>query len=236
MLDVTVVMTTWFPEGDDGNKRLSIAKGALGTWEHFLFNHVGRIYLHIADDGSDIVHLDSLMETCQKFHPTLSVQQRHGVGASLNTGFRKAFEKSDFVLYAVDDWKLNYECDLTPWINLLDEDESIGCIRLGPPHPDLTGMIQHDNNRWYIRLDRHHFAFSFRPTLFHRRMIDKYGRFDEDVNSYDAEQMYNERFNKVSAGMNYQLSRNRPDIIYALPYPWDHIYGVELAGVNPREN
>lgn len=236
MLDVTVVMTTWFPPGEEGIKRLEIAKQTLSTWEEFLFNKVGRLFLHIADDGSDYSLCADLIAQCKKWTPTGSVQQRHGVGASLNEGFRRAFEVSDFVLYAVDDWALNYQCDLTPWLQLLDEDESIGCIRLGPPHPDLTGMIQHDNNRWYIRLDRHHFAFSFRPTLFHRRMIDKYGRFDEDVNSYDAEQMYNKRFNKMSAGMNYQLSHNHPDIIYALPYPWDHIYGVELAGVNPREN
>lgn len=226
MPDVTVVMTTWFPPGEEGAKRLDIAKEALASWEVMLYNKVGIPYLHIADDGSDPDLVTELMEFRRNFEmPSVSSQQRHGVGASLNAGFRQAFRRSDFVLYAVDDWRLNYQFDLTPWIQLLDDRPDIGAIRLGPPHPDLTGTIVHDNDRWFLRLDRHHFAFSLRPTLFHRRMLETYGRFEEDVNSYDVERLYSKRFNAMEG----------PDIVYALPYPWDHIYGVELAHINPRE-
>jgi hypothetical protein len=125
----------------------------------------------------------------------------------------------------VDDWKLNAPFDLRPWIKLLNEDPRLGMIRFGPPHPDLTGTFVHDNDRWYVRLNRHHFAFGFRPALFHRRMLEDYGPFDEDCNAYDAERLYSERFNQNHGG---------PDIAYALPYPFEHIYGVELAGINPR--
>ncbi len=224
--DITVAMTTWFPSGEEGTKRLAIAKQALASWEVFLYNKVGKVYLHIADDGSDPDLVEELMDSCIDYEPTVSSQQRHGVGASLNSGFRKAFERSDFVLYAVDDWALNYQFDLTPWIKLLEEREDIGAVRLGPPHPDLTGIVVHDDNRWFLRLDRHHFAFSLRPTLFHKRMMERYGQFSENVNSYDVERMYSKRFNDLEGP---------PEIVYAMPYPWDHIYGVELAGVNPRE-
>lgn len=50
------------------------------------------------------------------------------------------------------------------------------------------------------------------------------------MNSYDAERIYNERF----IAMEF-AQQGHPDIVYALPYPWDHIYGVELAGVDPKE-
>ncbi len=209
-------MTTWFPPGEEGSKRLAIAKEALKSWEDHLFNKVGRIFLHIADDGSAYEMCADLIDYSEVWTPTGSVQERHGVGASLNEGFRRAFEVSDYVLYAVDDWALTYQCDLTPWIQLLEERENIGAVRLGPPHPDLTGIIIHDDNRWFLQLDRHHFAFSLRPTLFQKRMLERYGQFPEDVNSYDVERMYSERFNALEGP---------PDIVYAY-----RIHGIIFMG------
>ncbi len=225
---VTIVMTTYFPPEPDGNNRFGASLQALRSWQTNLLPLDAWLHLHIADDGSNKdQYLESLKGEWYRntFTPTTSVQERHGVGASLNAGFKQAFQEGDFALYMVDDWQLKYQCDLEPWIQLMKEDPSIGMVRLGPPHPDLTGVVTHDNDRWYIRLDRHNFAFGFRPALFHKRMFEQYGPFDEDVNSLEAERLYSERFN---------ASGEAADIIYALPYPFDHIYGVELSALNPR--
>lgn len=205
---------------------MSSAREALSSWQQHLLYPAGDVFLHVADDGSVP---DGYPERFGPFHdsrfgePSFSRQERHGVGASLNAGFAEAFKRSPFALYFVDDWALTGDLDLTAWVRILLEDESIGMVRLGPPHPDLTGRVKHTPIGWYLRLDRHHYAFAHRPALYHERFLTAYGAFEEDVNAYDCERIYAERFCKTAG----------PDIVYALPYPWSHVGTVELAGVQP---
>lgn len=217
MAEVTIVMTTYFPPGPDGEKRRKVAQQALDSWGKFLLG--ADILLHVADDGTENFQSDFK----SSWEISYSSQGRHGVGASLNQGFWLAFKRSPFVLYLVDDWELTTPFDLDPWIRLLEEDESIGVVRFGPPHPHLTGTVVHNDFGWHLRLDRHHYAFSHRPALYHHRMLKAYGKFPEDCNAYDCERLYNEIF----------CSRQGPNVVYALPYPWQHLESVELAGITP---
>lgn len=244
---ITIVVTTYAPPGEAGVHRRNAALSAWQSWREHL-KYEGELRVHIADDGSELVdYTESWWKNLNRRHPlcplgnlTYSRQERWGVGASLNAGFREAYKDSLLTLYAVDDWGLRSQFDLTPWVDLLTECESIGAVRLGPPHPDLTGTIEHyprppsgkvSDGLWYLRLDRHHFAFSHRPTLFHKRLTDAYGPFDEDISALECEQLYNERF-CATAG---------PDIVLALPTPWEHnlaywadgVKNIELADVVP---
>ena len=222
---IKVLMTTWFPDGEDGQLRLETADKALTSWVENL-KYEGKFQLHIADDGSDPNRLMSLRDRKLRWEPPVifSHQQRHGVGASLNAGVFQAREEDALLLYLVDDWELLQPLDLTPWAKLLMEDESIGMVRLGPPHPWLTGqIIHHPDCDWYIKLDRHHFVYGHRPALYHRRFFDAYGLFKEGVSAYECERLYNENFCQQSG----------PDIVLALSHPWRHIESVELAGVMP---
>ena len=179
-------------------------------WEINLLEHIQRRYA-----AAEKTFLPAYIYTQQK---------RHGVGASLNAGIREIREDDSLLLYLVDDWELLQPFDLTPWAKLLIEEDSIGAVRLGPPHPWLTGeIIHHPTCDWYMKLDRHHFAFAHRPALYHKRFFDAYGPFTEDVNAYECEQLYNDHFCKTGG----------PDIVLALPHPWKHIESVELAGVVP---
>jgi len=236
MTGVTVVCTTYFPPGPIGRRRAQESLEAIASWRRHI-GHDDWFRLHIADDGSDMDHWLHFTRALEHRAPsgkiasgfTISRQARRGVGASLNAGFRLAFERHDQVLYAVDDWQLLHHFDLAPWVHLLDEspeDErhAVGMVRLGPPHPWLTGRVEMFKAGWALRLDRHHFAFGHRPALYHRRFFEHYGAFAEGVNAYECERLFAEHFAFDSDG---------PDILLALPTPWSHVSTVELADVEP---
>lgn len=223
---VSVVATTFFPN----ELRAETFAETVATWEEHL-HYVGnlkRLRLIIADDGS-LINPRLRLPAIFKSHEMVVVgQSRHGVGASLNIGFQRAFEISPLVLYAVDDWCLIHNFDISPWVQLLMEREDVGMVRLGPPHPNTSGMIEAFTSNWQgwgLRLDRKGFAFGHRPALYHKRMLDIYGWFEEDVNAYECERLYNERF----------CSTAGPDIVLALPHPFKHLESIELAGVDPKE-
>lgn len=228
--DLTIIATTWAPEGLVGDARLQSWERSLQSWGSSLI-YPGDIYLHIADDGSrcDAKGVPEPIAVGQRrssFKITTTQQTRRGVGASLNAGFKQAFERSPLVAYFVDDWELEADLDLTPWAQLLMRDKSVGMVRLGPPHPGLTGRIQMFEEGWGLRLNPRAggYVFSHRPALCHQRMIDAYGWFDEGVSAMECERLYNERFCKRS---------KPPDIVYALPYPWRHIGDQEVGDITP---
>ena len=77
---------------------------------------------------------------------------------------------------------------------------------------------------WGLRLERYGFAFGHRPALYHRRMIDAYGFFDENCSALECERLYNERFSTTKG----------PDILLALYTPYEHDDSLEsLSGVEP---
>ena len=221
---IKIISTTWLPPGD-GELRWKALRDAAWSW-YLHLRYDGPLSLHIADDGTTGELLGRLSLQYAGFEDNFSFsrQERCGVGASLNAGIHQVLKEEALLLYLVDDWELLRGLDLTPWAKLLEDNTSIGMVRFGPPHPDLTGqIIHHPACDWYMRLDRHHFAFSHRPALYHQRFFDAYGLFDENVNAYECERLYNERFCQATG----------PDIVLALPHPWRHIESVELAGITP---
>lgn len=220
---LTIVMTTYFPEGEPGRLRKLAAVKTLYSWRRNL-RYVGEIRLHVADDGSDHASLDlpSLWCPCGSY----SQQQRKGAGASLNTGIKRAFERSPLVAYFVDDWALTETFDITPWARLLLERNDVGMVRLGPPHPGTSGVVEAFTEEWQgwgLRLDRSGFAFGHRPAIYHRRLFDHYSWFKEEVSALECEQEYNSRV------CNFQ----GPDIVLSLPHPWRHIDTFSLSGMAP---
>ena len=229
---LTIVMTTWMPEGSVGESRRSSARAALMSWRLHL-EYEGELRLHIADDGSQVEDLiKSVGARYDGFWPTVTSRQpRRGVGASLNAGLRASWANSPLAAYFVDDWGLREPLDLTPWASLLMEDESLGMVRLGPPHPGLTGSVEMFPSGWGLRLDPHHFAFGHRPTIFHKRFFDAYGYFEEGISALECERLYAEHFCRER--LSTDLLR-WPDIVYALPYPWIHLGEAEVGDVVPE--
>lgn len=230
---ITIVMTTYFEEGERGEQRFEAAYKTLVSWRNFLA-YKGTIHLHLADDGFPnkqfgLFFIEAAKIWRDRDHKvTFSRQARQGVGASLNTGFRYGFTVSPVVLYAVDDWSLIDPFDITSWVQLLVEREDVGMVRLGPPHPGLTGRIQaftRDHQSWGLCLDRQGFAYGQRPALYHQRFYEAYGAFGERMTALRCEQEYMGRI-AVTPG---------PDIVLALPHPWRHIDTISLSALEPDD-
>lgn len=207
---VTIVMTTWFTD----TARRKLAEDTLATWVDLL-EYAGDLHLHVADDGSTIKWKP---EKIWKGPLTYSRQERHGVGASLNQGFRQAFKLSPVVAYFVDDWQLKEPLTITPWVRLLLERQDVGIVRLGPPHPYLKGTIMPYTEEWQgwaMKLDRYGLTVGHRPELFHQRYTEFYGWWDEDTNAQEVERL---------ASVRYADKPTGPDIIYALPHKWFHYH------------
>jgi len=219
-----IVVTTWLPPESSGSRRHALCT-TLGSWEQNLL-YSEPVALHIADDGTRPEDAPDWSRLTSRFPiASFSTQNRMGVGASLNAGFKQALKASDVILYAVDDWALKEPFDLTPWVDLLVENEWLGMVRLGPPHPNVTGRVQHFDERWGLVLDRYSYAFAHRPALYHRRFIEAYGWFQEEVSAMDCELDYAKRFVDAKSG---------PEVMLALPHPWDHVGSVELGNVDPK--
>lgn len=216
---ITIVMTTWFAS-HWAELRTKVVYQTIDSWRRF-FEYAGELRLHVADDGSEY---DFMPERVWYKEITKSQQSRRGVGASLNAGFKEAFKVSPLVIYAADDWQLTQVFDLSPWARLLLTDESLGVVRLSPPHPNIKGSVMHLGALgWALRLERYAFAFGHRPALYHQRLIKHYGWFDEDQSALETERLYSVRVNETAG----------PDIILALPSAFEHLSSVELAYVNP---
>jgi len=212
MLDrVTIITTTYYPDTKAGRNRYSRACECISSWlNNIIFD--GIVMTHISDDGSEIkIKYDSR-------------QYRMGVGASLNNGFWEVFKYTDVAMYVVDDWRLNEKLDITPWVNMLRNNKDIGMVRLGPPHPDLTGIIKMFNEGFAIVLDRHNYAYAMRPALYHRRFFESYGWFEEEICCWECERIYNEHFCRTEG----------PKIVYALPVCWEHIDTLALGQLEPK--
>lgn len=219
---VTIVMTTYFPEGEVGYQRRAAAEDTLRSWDECMF-YSGDLHLHVGDDGSYICPwLEEWVGTWEG--TSRSYQEHQGVGASLNKGFRKAYETSPIVFYGVDDWSLTEPFDITPWVQVLLERLDIGMVRLGMPHPNLAGRVEHLGPLgWGLLLDKYSYAYGQRPALYHQRFTDAYGWFKEDVSAIDCEREYAEHFIRTSG----------PDIIMALPHPWKHIDTISMSSMTP---
>lgn len=209
---VNIVTTTYYPDSERGKKRAITALYCIESWQKYL-KYDGNLYIIVADDGSEInmVGYDTR-------------QERGGIGASLNAGFKKAFEKSDIAMYIVDDFMLHEEIDITPWVELLKDHQNIGMVRIGMPHPGLTGEIQLYPDGWLMLLNKHNYAYAMRPALFHKRFFDAYGWFQEGINCWECERIYNE----------HVCAMKGPEIVYALPCPWTHEDILPLGQVEPE--
>lgn len=149
-----------------------------------------------------------------------------GVGASLNRGMRAAWQDGfQYVLYAVDDWMARTRMEIDPVLRYMQTNTDILGVRLGLPHPDMTGTFRHTTDfGWYVDLDPHHYVVSHRPTLWRIEGIERLGWWPENCSALECEHEMNQR---------WIFSSGRMQMLYWLPTTFDHIEGVSLSGVNP---
>lgn len=219
--DVVIIMTTLAHNNTDGEVRAANALFTVDSWRrHIKVPARTEIDLHISDDGSSLPGYP--IDHFEYYNTCGSRQEQGGVGASLNAGLRH-HPDTDIYAYFVDDWALTTDLDLQPWIDLLNNDHAIGMVRLGLPHPWITGEAIHDNGLWYWRLQPHHYAFGHRPALIHRRMHDRLGYYKEKVTALECEKDFNDRW------IEWQKHYNDCQIVQAVHNPFQHLDGPEFG-------
>lgn len=242
MRPITIVMTTYFQPGPEGEARARLAFETFKSW--IIFLTYDNLYLHVADDGSDAEHfntfLDQVYDVARHFKTswkavTVSRQDRRGVGASLNQGMRVAWERDGYMLYLVDDWAANRAVDLTGPVRFLDHPgyEGWGCVRLGPPHPNLNARAVHLGDLgWAFTLDAGGYVAAQRPALWAKRFFDTFGEWKEDCSALECEKDMSDRWTEAIRSRAGEGIR----VVYWLDAPFDHPEDeTNLSAVDPRE-
>ncbi len=231
MNTLAILITAYAPVG--GNIRCNAAVQAVESWKkHLAFD--GSLHVHVADDGTPPemeevygrIFWEQLIGDWATF--SYSRQERQGVGASFNRGFQICHSTTPYVLYAVDDWELTGDLDVTPWVDILREEESVGCIRLGAVNPFMRGgeLKRFKNGRYGIIWERYSYYWSQRPAVYHSRFLKAYGPFPEEVDALVVDRIYNERICESSG----------PDVVLAVLEPWRHLPSIELGDIDPKED
>ena len=162
----------------------------------------GPIGWYVGDDGSAPHHVGKVIDA-------LSVRdaevigmhsQRMGPGPSWNRAIEKALEVSDFWLHLEEDWTLNRELDVTPYIQLLTERTDVGMVRLGYLAVGLDLFSVGHAGRHYLQMQRStQYAVSGNPAIRHRRFHEAYGGYPADRNPGECEIMLDAAF-RAKAG------------------------------------
>jgi len=162
---------------------------------------------HIADDGSNGNHVQALMEEIgPDYEVTVSNTGGHSVGKSMNMGIAKCLERADMWLHWEDDWVPNMEIELRPCVELLQENQEIGMIRMGRLSADLHGRVIVGGDRLWWRLDKSKQLWTWvgHAAMRHRRFHDAYGVYPEGLTP-----------GKTELGMQSQVQyKEGPDIVW----------------------
>ena len=145
---------------------------------------------YIADGGSTQEEMDEIVSLLEdygigyRFHSEESC-----AGINWNRGIKESYKTSDIYLRLENDWELVKKLDPEPYIELLEQKENVGCIRLGLLPINLDIQTYGFNGRIYQHiLKMRQYTFSGNPCLVHRRFHYAYGYFAEkDISPGDTE-------------------------------------------------
>lgn len=129
----------------------------------------------IADDGSPNGHVPALMEAIGHEVAWINAR-RKGVGVSMNEGAAKCLEFGNYILWLEDDWELQQPFDLKPCVQIMEERQEIGMVRLGyiSPGPEAQLISAADRLWWKLKKNSDTYCFSGHASLRHKRFIDAY--------------------------------------------------------------
>jgi hypothetical protein len=225
---LTIVMSTYFPQGNGGESR---AQGAVKCLEAFMarLSAPEEIRLCIADDGSHYIdYIDKLLIMAEAHWHTPSLYtsvNRRGIGGSLNKAL-EAIPAHDHIMYTTDDWLLLKYFTVKQAIQLLQE--GYDYVRIGPTHPNLNCITRFNTTiGWWLHIvPGYGYCFGTRPFIAKRRFFDIVGPFDEDLNAYETERLYTERVNRVRVPIALAQMGT-----ITLEGPWKHIGVYEVGTI-----
>lgn len=167
-----------------------------GVGQHL--HNAGGLAWYVCDDGSSDEHLAAVKDTLRKYANRIPVigghSERLGYGAGANKAWHVAHDHADITLWLEDDWVLARDLDITPYVDLLNNDDSIGMVRLGHLPIGLHNTTVGHNGIHYLNMHfTMQYTFSGNPALRHRRFREWYGAYPEGLNPGNTEINYDEQ-------------------------------------------
>lgn len=198
--------------------------------------HYPKLSWHIADDGSNGNHVSSLINAIGPgYQVTVSNTGGHSVGRSMNLGIKEVLKRADMWLHWEDDWIPRFDIELIRCVDLLEQRQDIGMIRLGRLVPEgLRAVLTYNAGYIWWKLEKDPpkgWSWNGNASMRHRRFFDAYGVYPEGMTPGKTEEIYlYYRFNEI----------NGPQVAWPawLPYDiCDHIgdpysFKEEMEGVN----
>ena len=210
-------------------KRTALAARTIqGVMNHLVYPHE-KLHWHIADDGSKEGHLTALKVLIDPYPLTITNVNRRGVGASMNAGAIECLKRADYILWLEDDWELTRTFDLRPCVELLSVYNHIGMVRLGYISPGIVGTLVGGCGHLWWQLEKGpQYTFTGHAALRHRRFIEAYGPYREDLAPGDTELHMCGTYN----------GKPGPSVVYPAYVgefgPFGHIGGESLKDVRPN--
>jgi len=208
-------------------KRTDLALRTInGVIEKLDYPNIGWV---IADDGSPEEHVAALVESIGRDVACVNAN-RKGVGVSMNLGSDKCLEYGNYILWLEDDWELQQSFDLKPCVQLMEERQEIGMVRLGYASPGIEGQLISAADRlwWKLKKGSDTYVFSGHASLRHKRFIDAYLPYATGLTPGETELYMCGTFN----------NKEGPDVV--IPSwtgqwgPFSHIGGESLNSVKPE--
>lgn len=121
-------------------------------------------------------------------------------GKSYNLGLGICHQNTDFVLVLENDWELERELDLIPYVKLLQEREDVGAVsfRILSVGADVH-TVGHAGRVYLKYLRTTQYAFSGNPYIRHARFTKYYGWFTEDCNPGNMELQQDDKYRLATA-------------------------------------
>jgi len=198
--DITVVVITY-------HRPKEIRRTLLALREHLHYSHYdAQLFWHIADDGSPPDYLASIVKEFP-FINSVSVTHRGGWGINVNAALRQI--KTNFIFLNEDDYVPTTGIDLTQGVRLMQLRPQVGLVRydgicghIGQslrlcealPHGQLDYLVIEPE------LTQHHFTYSHRPHLKHKRFHQHYGLYAEGLPLADTEVEFAKRVKRMADG------------------------------------
>lgn len=158
------------------------------TCEH-LKNTPEQVRWYVADDGSDPEHHNAILQALEKNGQILIGEHNerfredgsYNCGKGWNKGLGICHQYSDFVLCLEDDWQMEGDLDIAPYLRLLEQNEQVGIVTFRILSTGADVHTMGDNGQIYLKyLRTTQYAYSGNPLLRHARYTKYYGWFAED--------------------------------------------------------
>ena len=244
---VAVIMTT--------HNRTETAKITIES----LVKHLKYPKLHwfIADDRSEPGHVQQLLDKfielgVKDVYVTETDEEHWGLGASLNNALSAAFKWTNVVLTTEDDWYLQYDFDISEFVDTIKNDQTVGVIRLGAANHIYKYMSEYSDTLSSIDVKKYKADSkktgrlnSLQVALRHKRLFDSLGMYAENSHPDIVETDMNFRFVNYgffkilwpSAFYTYDLVCKENPFIHFGESTVGHKYDVDAARcIMPEEN